>query len=121
MNVKKKPSNFYSILLKTGVIFFLFGIAYQLFFLTAGVKNFEDFSKILTIVLFLGISIFVLAIPKRIFRILVFILTFIISVFKIILLLSKEVIDIEIISVYFLIISLSLFLLSKSTQHTHRS
>ncbi len=121
MNIKKKPNIFYPIFLKTGVIFFLFGIAYKLFFLTDEVKNFEAISKILIIILFFGLSIFLLAIPKGFFRIFVFILTFFISVFKIILLLSKEVIDIEIISVYFLIIALSLFLLSKTTQQSHRS
>ena len=121
MTSNKKSTNFYEILLKVGLVFFMFGIAYNLFFLANVIKNFEIFGKILITALFLGLSLFTLAMPKKFFRIFIFFLIFIVSVFKIITLLSKEMIDIEIISVYFLIITLSLFLLTKVSTHAHRS
>ncbi len=121
MSLNKKSSFFYAILLKVGLVFFMSGIAYTLFISADEVTNFEVFIKILIVILFIGLSLFSIAMPKKYFNIFNFFIIFIASVFKIITLLSKETIDIEIVSVYFLLITLSLFLLTKVSGHTHRS
>jgi hypothetical protein len=116
-----KSSYFNEIFLKVGVVFFIFGITFNLFSSSNEINDFETFIKILSIILFFVLSLFTIAMPKKFFKSFVFFLVFIASFFKIIVHLSERNINIEIVSVYFLIITMSLFLLPKSSSHSHRS
>ena len=116
-----KSSYFNEILLKIGVVFFIFGITYNLFSSSNEISDFEIFVKILSVILFFVLSLFTIAMPKKFFKSFVFFVVFIASFFKIIILLSERNINIERVSVYFLIITMSIFLLPKTSSHSHRS
>jgi hypothetical protein len=64
--------------------------------------------------------LFTVAMPKKFFKSFVFFVVFIASFFKIIVHLSERNINIEMVSVYFLIITMTIFLLPKSSSHSHR-
>ena len=116
----KTTSLFNEILLKVGIVFFIFGITYNMFSSSNEINDFETFIKILSILLFFALSLFTIAMPKKFFKSFVFFLVFIASFFKIIVHLSEKNINIEMISVYFLIITMSLYLLPKASSHSHR-
>lgn len=112
--------NIYNILLKIGLIFFMFGILFNLFIIYPELQNVEIFIKITAIIVFLSLSILTFAIPKRYYNYFAFFFIFTASLFKIIIRLSHSNVDIEIITVYFLVIVMALYLLKKTTGHSHR-
>jgi hypothetical protein len=120
MEKRSKSSIVYELLLKIGVVFFLFSVFYNVFELTTRIQNnfWETTLKVLVIVIFFTLSLIAVALRRKNFRSYAFFVVFITSVFKIITFIANEGFDIEIIPVYVLLIIMSLYILFKASEHS---
>lgn len=120
MDKRSTSSLVFEILLKAGVVFFLFSVFYNLFHLTASVQNnfWETTLKVITVVIFFALSLIASALRRKNFRSFAFFVVFITSFFKIIIFVANQGFDIEIIPVYILMIIMSLYILFKASEHS---
>jgi hypothetical protein len=123
MEKRSTSSLVYEILLKAGVVFFLFSVFYNVFFLTSKVQNnfWETTLKVIIVVIFFALSLITSALRRKNFRSFAFFVVFITSFFKIITFIANEGFDIEIIPVYILLIIMSLYLIYKASEHSSSS
>ncbi len=120
MDKRNSSSVVFEILLKLGVVFYLFSIFYNLFHLTFKIHNnfWETTLKVLIIIGFFALSLITTALTRKNFRSFAFFVVFITSFFKIITQLANQGFDIEVIPVYILLIIMSLYLLYKASEHS---
>ncbi len=112
---------FFEILLKLGVLFFLLGIFDNTLTLVGEVHNafWEPVLKVILIIIFLGIGIINLALRKENFRTFSFLIIFIVSALKIFTTLASNGFDLDDIPTYILLMIVSMYILYRTSDHTH--
>lgn len=120
MEKRNTSSVVFELLLKVGVVFFLFSVFYNLYHLTTKVDNsfWETTLKVITVLIFFTLSLIASALRRKNFRSFAFFVVFITSFFKIITFIVNEGFDIEVLPVYILLIIMSLYILFKASEHT---
>ncbi len=121
MDKRSSSSVVFEWLLKISVVFFLFSVFYNIYYLIDKIdKSFWQLTfKILLSVIFASLGILTIALRRKNFRTFAFFVVFIISFFRIITFIANFGFDIEIIPVYILLIVVSLYLLYKASEHSY--
>lgn len=109
------------IALRVGIIAFLFAFFYEMVGDSDSMTPFwEDIANVGTLVAVAGASVILLVLEKRKFEVFGFFLVFVISLYRLFLILFQHGIRYEL-ATHFLLIILSLYLLTKPFRTKHRS
>ena len=116
-----KQSIFFEIILKVGVILFLLGVFDSTLKLTSGIQNafWEPVLRILVMAFFIGLALITSALRQESFRKFAFLMIFVISALKIFTTFASNGFDFDDIPTYILLMVVSMYIIYRTTEHSH--